>query len=301
MPFAIHKGLLREQSPWFADKLGNDELELHLAHVPPRTFRLFTAWLYAGKLVHPDVALPDDTAQMDDKDDTEDEEPTWQDIDLTHLYTFAHAHRVRRLCNDILTTIHHSHSSTKRLTTEPAIRFLWESCGASSALSRFVLQERALYGMKSRDNVPAYFQTMPPNFLAGVIKAAASLHSHRSGGHTIAALPSACHWHDHGNDLEEKVRCRQRLANTQTQPHTYRGNSSRPSTAVSSFGSGGTHFSMASTAVLSRSSDAWKYDSVWFHPLYIAPEYPTGGPPAYTLKDAALPASGEGRKKGAVF
>ncbi|KAK5112852.1 hypothetical protein LTR85_011079 [Meristemomyces frigidus] len=301
MPFAVHKSLLREQSPWFADMLQKNEQELQLEHVPKRTFRLFVAWLYAGKLVHPDVALRDHSQESGKEDDTHDEEPTWQDIDLVSLFAFGQHYHMRRLRNDVISMIHREHERTKRITTEAAIRLLWEVCGSNNSLSRFVLQERALYGMSDRGDIPAYFKTLPSSFLANVVRAAASLNGERARGHPIGDLPSACLWHDHGDDIGEKMACRQRLAKTgaapasppsaaaekpkglqagprrgecRSRPGTWRMSEMRPSTA-------GTRLSMASTAVL---SDSFKFDSKVFHPLYIAPEYPIS-PPPYALKE----------------
>ncbi|KAK4539520.1 hypothetical protein LTR36_010865 [Oleoguttula mirabilis] len=307
MPFAVHKSLLRDQSPWFADMLQKNEQELQLEHVPKRTFRLFVAWLYAGKLVHPDVALQDHAQDGGAKeDDTNEEEPAWHDIDLASLYAFGQHYQVRRLRNDVITTIHRQHERTKRITSEAAVRLLWEVCGSNNALSRFVLQERALYGMHDRADIPAYFKTMPSSFLANVIRAAASLNGQRSRGHTIGDLPSACLWHDHGDDMGEKMACRQRLVKTgfasappssvtiespnglKAGPRLRGECRSKPGACASDVrpSTAGTRLSRASTAVM---YDGWKFDSAFFHPLYIAPTYPIS-PPPYALKEVAGPA-----------
>ncbi|KAI7439640.1 hypothetical protein KC336_g2628 [Hortaea werneckii] len=303
MPFAVHKGLLREQSPWFADMLEKEQQEVLLQNVPHRTFRLFMAWLYAGKLVHPDIALYDEKIDEEDmkEDDTYDEEPAWPDTDLVWLFTFGQFYRIRKLRNDVITAIHRDHERTKRITCESAIRLHWKTCGSANALARFMLQERALYGMSDRDDVPAYFKTLPPSFLANVIRASASLTGHRGKGYSINDLPSPCHWHDHADDFEEKMACRQRLANTSA--------ASRPSTAVNTnqqrkseasirgeqrsqprtlpqhslaqHRSNHTCVSSGSTVVPSPSQEgwlknreSWKEDSKYFHPLYIPPSYP---------------------------
>ncbi|KAI7400555.1 hypothetical protein KC336_g14830, partial [Hortaea werneckii] len=210
-------------------------------------------------------------------------------------------YRIRKLRNDVITAIHRDHERTKRITCESAIRLHWKTCGSANALARFMLQERALYGMSDRDDVPAYFKTLPPSFLANVIRASASLTGHRGKGYSINDLPSPCHWHDHGDDFEEKMACRQRLANKSA--------ASRPSTAVitnqqrkseasirgeqrsqprtlphhSLIQRGGNHtrVSSGSTVVPSpsqegwlRNRESWKEDSKYFHPLYIPPSYP---------------------------
>lgn len=306
MPFAVHRGLLRQQSPWFADQLEKDQAELLLQNVPQRTFRLFTAWLYAGKLVHPDVALYDERTDADIKpDDTYDAEPTWTDTDLVWLFTFAQYYRIRKLRNDVLTAIHRDHARTGRLTTEAALRLHWTTCGSANALARFMLQERALYGLADRDDVPAYFKTLPASFLANVLRAAASLNAHRARGYVIHDLPSACHWHDHADDSAEKSACRARLArahavtthadlllhhnleNTalgiprgerRSQPANPAPLAVKPSSTA--------HARGGSSAGTTRSRDAWARDSSsngWkadvdmqsFHPLYIAPVYPS--------------------------
>ncbi|KAI7033631.1 hypothetical protein KC362_g8532 [Hortaea werneckii] len=279
------------------------------------------AWLYAGKLVHPDIALYDEKIDEEDmkEDDTYDEEPAWPDTDLVWLFTFGQFYRIRKLRNDVITAIHRDHERTKRITCESAIRLHWKTCGSANALARFMLQERALYGMSDRDDVPAYFKTLPPSFLANVIRASASLTGHRGKGYSINDLPSPCHWHDHADDFEEKMACRQRLANTSA--------ASRPSTAVNTnqqrkseasirgeqrsqprtlpqhslaqHRSNHTRVSSGSTVVPSPSQEgwlknreSWKEDSKYFHPLYIPPSYPG----LHSQPDLDLPASAPASK-----
>jgi len=291
MPFAVHLDLLRRESPWFADMLQKNQQDLDLQKVPPRTLRLFSAWLYAGELVHPDVALCDTMPPNPMTDKTRDNEPVWPDIDLASLYIFGEHYRVRKLRNDVITALYHDHDRTKRITSEAAIRLCYTFCEPNSALGRFIVQERALYGMRDSKSIPAYFKTLPASFLANVIRASASLNGYRTRGHAIQELPCLCHWHDHDGNDEEKTACRQRLACAQipTIPsladahqdkcHTRRrtAQQSKPRTDNSCSG-----MINASTAML---SDAWKHNSsalgVWkldselFHPIWISPAYPT--------------------------
>ncbi|KAK5126444.1 hypothetical protein LTR85_010680 [Meristemomyces frigidus] len=211
--FTIHSGLLREQSDYFAEMLQNDEPTLHLPDVPLRTFRLFMAWLYAGKLLTPKEALEEKDSVKVEKDqeadseaDSEAETPAWIDLDLVSLYIFGREHQVRRLKNAVITAMHREHARMDFLTDEDAIHLQWDGCGLDSTLSHFMATERATYGLQNLDAVPDYFDTLPRSFFTKVLRVVATLNSRRSHGHDVSKLGNPCRWHDHlGAEGETKL------------------------------------------------------------------------------------------------
>lgn len=190
--------------------LQNDQQELHLHDITPRIFRLFMAWLYAGRLVTPEEALREQEPVK--QEDSEGERPAWSDIDLTSLYLFGRSHRIRQLQNDVVTALFREHNHGDRFMAEDAVRSLWAHGGAQSHLGRLVLQERALYGLQEDNDIPKYFETMPASFLVEVLREVARLNAWRAENDDCGELPDPSRLHEHRKDAEEERLCREALA-----------------------------------------------------------------------------------------
>lgn len=201
--FTIHRGLLCRQSPLFEHKLQEDESPLHLDDVDLRTFRLFMAWLYAGKLLTPQEALgePDHVELVDKNSKREEVVREWTDVQLVRLYIFAKKKYIRRLANDVVTALHQEHDRWGLLTSLDAICELW-SYNEVSFLGRLFANERAVHGLDNEHFVTDDFKAHPVSFLVDVLRAVAGLNARRVAGQEVSKLPPASRWHDFRSDVE---------------------------------------------------------------------------------------------------